>query len=210
MGSDIGKNIARMRGLFGLSQKDIADHLGISQSAVAGWESGGRSPSSVNLIGVAELFNVPVEKLTGTAGEIPTIGTRIQKSRHAGLPYRGRIHAGDPIEADGVDEVQEVPATVAEKHPQGFLLDVVGDCMNRVFPDGARVVVDPSLPVGSGDVGAFLLDGEVVMRRYLKGSSVVLLSPDSTQPGYEDLVIKEGDTLICYGRVVWYQAPREL
>lgn len=49
------------------------------------------------------------------------------------------------------------------------------------------------------------------MRRLYEGSSVLVLSPDSWEEGYEDIVIAGDDhTVEFVGSVVWFQASGEL
>lgn len=47
------------------TQKDMAERLGTTQGAYQKWESGGREPNFENLIKLAEVFNVSVDKLLG-------------------------------------------------------------------------------------------------------------------------------------------------
>lgn len=52
---------------------------------------------------------------------------------------------------------------------------------------------------------------DFVMRRLYKGSSVLVLSPDSWEEGYEDIAISGDDhTVEFVGSVVWFQASGEL
>ena len=46
-----------------LSQKELADMLGVSNKSVSKWENGSSDPSTSNLIALAKLFNVPAEEL---------------------------------------------------------------------------------------------------------------------------------------------------
>ena len=57
------------------------------------------------------------------------------------------------------------------------------------------------------------IDGaDYVMRRLYKGASTIVLSPDSAQGGYEDIVIGAGSdrTVQFCGTVVWFQPSREM
>ena len=50
------------------------------------------------------------------------------------------------------------------------------------------------------------------MRRLYRGANTMILSPDSWEDGYEDIVISEGDdhTVEFEGVVVWFQASKEM
>lgn len=45
-----------------------------------------------------------------------------------------------------------------------------------------------------------------IMRKYYRGSSVVVLSPDSFNEKYKDTVISSDETLDLVGVVVWWQS----
>lgn len=211
----IGNNIKKYRETAKVTQSWLANKIGVTNVAVSRWEQNYNEPSMSNILKIAKVLKVSVADLTGdstpTTYPLPPNAIPIEGSEEpAFLPYRGRIHAGDPIEADGIEEIREVPAVVKRNHPQGFLLDVIGDCMDVIYPEGSRVVVDPTLEPQNGQIGAFMVDGEVVMRRVFKGSSALLLVPDSTNPEYTDIVITGDVEVVTYGRVVWFQAASEL
>ncbi len=53
----------KLRSEIGLTQKDLADKLGIKQSAVAMWETGKSKPRTEDLYAIAAVLNVSVEKV---------------------------------------------------------------------------------------------------------------------------------------------------
>ena len=112
-----------------------------------------------------------------------------------------------------VDEaVVEVPEDVVTHHPDGFMLQVEGDCMDRAFPPGCLIMVDPDMEPRNGDaVVAATSPGESVLRRYARGAATLMLSPDS-HGVYDDLVFS-GDDLAevrLIGVVVWWQAYEDV
>ena len=58
-----GNRIYELRKAAGLSQTELAKHLGISNKAVSKWENGRAKPTTDKLRAMAELFNVSVEQL---------------------------------------------------------------------------------------------------------------------------------------------------
>lgn len=48
-----------------MTQKQVAEALGISQAVVANWERGKRSPSVSRLMELANLYNTSLDKLVG-------------------------------------------------------------------------------------------------------------------------------------------------
>ena len=63
--SIIGSNIAELRKDRGLTQKDFADILHVSKSAVSHYEQGISVPTLQVLITIADYFNVNVDYLLG-------------------------------------------------------------------------------------------------------------------------------------------------
>lgn len=63
--SIIGSNIAELRKDRGLTQKDFADILHVSKSAVSHYEQGISVPTIQALITIADYFNVNVDYLLG-------------------------------------------------------------------------------------------------------------------------------------------------
>lgn len=55
------KKIRELRQSAGMSQKTLANHLGISDRAVSKWETGLSRPSSENMVCLSRLFHVPME-----------------------------------------------------------------------------------------------------------------------------------------------------
>ena len=49
----------------GYTQQELADRIGIKQSAVAMWESGKAIPSTRTLIKLGKIFEMPIEELLG-------------------------------------------------------------------------------------------------------------------------------------------------
>lgn len=215
----------RLRGLregCGLTQQDVADSLGLTRPAVAAWERGVSRPRLDKLAELAAVLDVSTHYLlngTEAPGDVPAdlwpSGTREARGRSATVPVRrlGKTHAGaatEAVEGDGPDVV-EVPESVAKGHPAAFCLTVEGDCMNRSYPEGCVVLVDPELSPWPGcAVVAETEPGETVLRRYSRGGSTLMLSADSFSE-HPDM-IWQGDSVAevrLVGVVVWFQAASE-
>lgn len=66
----LGPRIAALRRDMGLSQAELAHHLGISPSAVGMYEQGRREPSAALLVALARSFKVTTDfLLTGEPGQ---------------------------------------------------------------------------------------------------------------------------------------------
>lgn len=222
--SNFGRNIKALRDKEGVTQTELADILEITQTTVSNWETGGKQPRSKDLVSrICDTFSVTKQDLYGFNDglyaklhgltDAPAGAIAAKASNAAFLPLRGKVHAGDPQDPENLDGMVELPASVAANHPHAYFLEVMGDCMDKVYPEGCLILVDPDRMPSDGSIAAVSIDGtDYVMRRLHKGASSMMLSPESTNPEHKDIVITSGDghTVSLVGTVVWYQPKEEL
>lgn len=203
---EFGEKLRSLRAKAGLTQLDIAEKLDVSAAAIGAWENGRAKPRLTKLGQLAELLGTSAADLMGEdAAEAAISGT----SRM--VPLLGFAHMGEPCdEGDLADEV-EVPASIADAHPRGFMVHAQGGCMDNRFPHDALLLVDPDMePVNGQPVLAETSDYGAVVRNYTRGRSTVMLTADSHSGEYDDILAGPGDEpVVCKGRVVWYMGERD-
>lgn len=203
---EFGDKLRSLRTKAGLTQLDIAEKLDVSAAAIGAWENGRAKPRLTKLGQLAELLGTSAADLMGEdATEAAISGT----SRM--VPLLGFAHMGEPCdEGDLADEV-EVPASIADAHPRGFMVHAQGGCMDNRFPHDALLLVDPDMePVNGQPVLAETSDYGAVVRNYTRGRSTVMLTADSHSGEYDDILAGPGDEpVVCKGRVVWYMGERD-
>lgn len=203
---DLGKKIRAHRDELGLTQAELADKLGLTYSSVSQWESGRATPRTPILRQLAELFDTTVADLMGEdAAEAAISGT----SRM--VPLLGFAHMGEPCDEGNLADEIEVPASIADAHPRGFMVHAQGGCMDNRFPHDALLLVDPDMePVNGQPVLAETSGYGAVVRNYTRGRSTVMLTADSHSGEYDDILAGPGDEpVVCKGRVVWYMGERD-
>lgn len=85
--------------------------------------------------------------------------------------------------------------------------------MSKVYPEGCYILIDPDREPQNGSIAVVSIDGEdYVMRRLYRGATTLVLSPESWDDGYEDIVITQDDerTVEFHGTVVWFQSAEEM
>lgn len=216
----VPENIDALLVKFDINQDCLARIAGVAPSAVTRWRNGAM-PREEPIRKIVEHFGLTRDDIVSDSlglaakehrtspiipGAIP-----IQPSPVAYLPLLGSIHAGVAEEPDVFDSADrcQVPAWVAEEHPRAFLLKVEGDCMDRVYPEGCLVAIDPDAEAVSGCVAAVQIDDtDFLMRRYIRTADTLVLSPDSYNPAHRDRVFSGDDWddhfVRVVGRVVWY------
>ncbi len=203
---DLGKKIRAHRDELGLTQAELADKLGLTYSSVSQWESGRATPRTPILRQLADLFDTTVAELMGEdATEAAISGT----SRM--VPLLGFAHMGEPCDEGTLADEVEVPASIADAHPRGFMVHAQGGCMDNRFPHDALLLVDPDMEPANGQpVLAETSDYGAVVRNYTRGRSTVMLTADSHSGEYDDILAGPGDDpVVCKGRVVWYMGERD-
>lgn len=203
---DLGKKIRAHRDELGLTQAELADKLGLTYSSVSQWESGRATPRTPILRQLADLFDTTVADLMGEdTTEAAISGT----SRM--VPLLGFAHMGEPCDEGNLADEVEVPASIADAHPRGFMVHAQGGCMDNRFPHDALLLVDPDMePVNGQPVLAETSDYGAVVRNYTRGRSTVMLTADSHSGEYDDILAGPGDEpVVCKGRVVWYMGERD-
>lgn len=203
---DFAQKLRQMREKSGLTQGDLADKLDVSRPAVSSWESGKIRPRLNKLQQLAELFDTSVADLMGEdAAEAAISGA----SRM--VPLLGFAHMGEPCDEGNLADEVEVPASIAEAHPRGFMVHAQGGCMDNRFPHDALLLVDPDMePVNGQPVLAETADYGAVVRNYTRGRSTVMLTADSHSGEYDDILAGPDDEpVVCKGRVVWYMGERD-
>lgn len=209
----IRQNIIKLRQQYNITQEELAKIAGVSRGAVSQWEGGFSEPRMGAIQKIADYFNILKSNLIEDDGmnfskttltKLPISGST------ATLPLRtlGKVHAG-VMDDDAVcdDEEIQVPERVVLAYPDAFLLRVEGNCMDRVIPEGSHVVVAPHKEPTNGSIVVIHDDAyEAIMRRYYKGSSALMLSPDSYEEEYQDIIVHDGQEITLIGVVVWWQA----
>ena len=224
-GSPFARNIRAIRENAELTQEQFADAIGVNRQAVYTWEAGRvQKPRQKSVVdGICSAFSVTEQDLFGYADgfyaklhgltDAPAGAIAPKASASAFLPLRGRVHAGNPQDPQSLDGMVELPASVAAGHPNAYFLEVEGDCMDKVYPEGCLILIDPDRMPADGSVAAVTIDGtDYVMRRLHKGATSMMLSPESNNPVHKDIVVTQGDgrTVSLVGTVVWYQPAREM
>ncbi len=209
----LAENIKKFRTDADLTQAKLADLVGVTRATVTQWETGWSQPRMGAVEKLSEVLGVSMSELVDDSNikRVPGAITPTEP-RKAYLPLLGKVHAGDAQEPQVLDERISLPYEVWERHRDGYFLQVEGQCMSKIYPEGSYILIDPMQRPTNGSIAVVSIDGaDYVMRRLYKGSSVLVLSPDSWEAGYEDIVIAGDDhTVEFVGSVVWFQASGEL
>ena len=119
------------------------------------------------------------------------------------LPLVGDIRAGMPTLAqENIEEYRDVSKSDIHGRSDAFLLRVKGDSMSKTdLNTGDIVIVAPQPVPSNGDiVVAFNPDEETAtLKRFKKMDGYVVLLPESHNPEYKPIIVKE---IMIQGKVI--------
>lgn len=207
-----GANIKRLREKHGLTQEQLGKMVDVSRSTITQWERGWTTPRMGNVQLLAGALGVSTADII--ADELPPSNAiKPTTAKPAYAPLLGRVHAGKAQEPDVLQDAVPVPYEIIKRHPQGYFLQVEGDCMDNVYPEGCYILIDPEQRPSNGSIAVVSIDGaDYVMRRLYRGANTLILSPDSHNAEHEDMVFGAATehTVEFHGTVVWFQSSKEL
>ena len=160
------KNLKLLRKLKGASQQEVADYIGITQSAYQRYEAGMREPSFDVLRRMSEYFEVSIEDLVNDT-EIPKAWIPVGESRpelvsadSIRIPIIGRIRAGyDALAEQAVEGYMEVEPALLKRWPDASALKVWGDSMFPELREGDYVIISKQAETRPGDIAVICVNG---------------------------------------------------
>lgn len=185
--------VRRARRRSGLTQYELAQKLGCTDSYIAKIETGKAYPATDFLIRLFQELQIDERHLITTAlpeALKPILEKVVRGLPKAETPWRplpifGEIVAGSPAEAGrkAIGEVDVLPETWSLSR---YVLKVSGDSMIPTIQPGDLVLVDKSVRPRQNDIIAGVLNGEATLKRYIKRGTIILLKADN--PSFSDII----------------------
>lgn len=201
--SDVFKKL-RIKNKY--TQEDIANKFDMTKTGISYWENGKSEPSLEVIEKLAELFNVSIDYLLGNSDTENDYGIMHNRTNVIGV-----VPAGVPLEAieDIIGEI-EYPSRFEDK--EVFALQIKGDSMNKVLPDGSIGLFEKTDVLENGQIGAILVNGyDATVKKFYRLTDSYVLEPLSFNPDYQPIVIKDGtDPVSIVGKLLWYCSKESL
>lgn len=211
----VGNRIKKIRKEKALNQKDFAKLVGLKNAIdISRYERNKTKPVLTILVNIAQRCNISLNWLITGMGDMfkqggafkLTIEKKIKQTIPSKIPLRpipvlNTIPAGFPETSvdDYVIDWVLIPAEF--KDPKAFALIIEGNSMAPRINDKDIVVISPNTKVSSGQIGAFRINSEVTIKKFLvEDDKTYLLSENSKYP---PIILKEDDELISIGRAVY-------
>lgn len=202
----IGDRIRHARKEAGLNQTDLAERAGVSQPAVANWESGVHDPRRVMLAKIADILRVSPDWLASgdrspaETDKQPAAAYLRRPLRHAPVialddAMRLMSDAGADPHAMALDYI---PVTSGAERIFAVFLD--DEAMDRAFPKNTLVVVDyGDKRPADGAYALFSVGGAPILRRWREHPP--RLEPQSESSAYGPVFLDHPPPVIGCVRV---------
>lgn len=204
--SCLGDNIRQLRREACLTQRELAEKLYRSESAVRMWELGKSEPDSDTLVNMAGIFGVSVDYLLGTDSRLPAPTIRLVEPRR--IPVFGSVAAGIPLEA--ITDIEDYEEINPEDYPPGdyCALRIKGSSMEPRLLDGDIVIVRVQNTIEDGEVAIVMINGDEATCKKIKktpdGIMLISTNPVFAPLCYTNREIEQLPVRI-FGKVVEYR-----
>jgi SOS-response transcriptional repressor LexA len=192
---NIGRFIKKKRLERGLSARQLAREVGISDAHVIYIENAKRRPAFDKMLTILAALGSDVEEMLGELG-------RENRRPFRRIPVVTWVKAGHWREVCDAFEPGDADEWISsDVHgPNVFALQVAGDSMEPEFKDGEIIIVNPHVEAQPGDfVVVKNPDGEATFKQIKRYGSRWVLHP--LNPRYPDQEVHRRDVRII-GRVV--------
>ena len=171
----VGKLIYDRRTELGITQKEVADFVGVSEATVSRWESG--HIDNMRRDRIAALSKILRMSPLAIMGIDDDLSSRLPNmvpidARTFRVPIVGRVAAGRPIVVD--EEIigyEYIDNKYSKDGHEYFGLRIVGKSMEPTIMDGDIVIVRRQNYVENGEIAIVLIDGEEATAKEVKEST---------------------------------------
>lgn len=174
--------LRRLREAKGWTRRGLADRADVSEDAINKWERGERLPRRDSLEKLCEALGCSPFDL------LPSEFKRVGGNELLTVPVIAWTQAGAPeaaIQQGGWDEM----VTVSYDRDTLIALEVRGDSMDRIAPEGSVIVVDyRDRDLRDGGVYLAQFEGaDITVKRYRNAGGPARFEPVSTNPNHQTI-----------------------
>jgi len=180
---------------MGLTQKEVANYIGISQNNYSYWENGKVKIDNISIQKLAKLFKVSTDYLLGKIKD----EINLEELNTYAIPLVGKVVAGKPIESEenleGYVYINYKPAN------EYFALRVWGDSMiNAGIKEKTILICHKQTYADNGDIVVALLNGEQTVKYYKeddKGNKFLVPANNN----YFPIQVTDKEEILILGKV---------
>lgn len=225
--SIFARNLKSLMAANDENANELAERLGVSNSAVSEWRRGRKMPRSGGLQKLADHYHVNVTDLLKDLINIPPVSnynkvdtphnslnneiatkssyfsitdTDNPRLYQVSIPVLGKIACGDPILSE--QNIEEYRQLLFDHKPFGtlFSLKCKGDSMEPIIPDGSFVTIRQQDTVENGEMAAVLIGDEATVKRVKRVDDTIFLIPENQK--YDPIILDKDHPGKIIGKVV--------
>ncbi|MCG9780692.1 S24 family peptidase [Photobacterium damselae] len=207
---ELGGIVKDLRLEAGLSQQELAEHVGVTKSTISQWERGVFYPKHKYINLLAKFFNKPTSGIIGVNNKI--IDKECECEEVTKIPFYNSINAaaGNGYQNDANDSydyefirLKDLP--YRKSYESFFCINVVGDSMEPVLKNGSLIVVDSSnKDIVDGSMYVFVQDDFIRVKIFSYEKQQIKVSSYNSRYKDEYYRFDEISNLYIVGKVVFY------
>lgn len=178
----LGDRIKELRAINKMTQKDLADFLGVTPKAVSFYELNQREPSTDIILKMAQRFNVSTDYLYGRPDVTQLPGYIGAVTENKKIPIIGTVKCGtDGLAFEDIDGYVNIDD---DQTGEIFALRCKGDSMKfEAIDDGDIAIVRRQDDVECGELAVVVVNGdEGTLKRVRKFDGGIIL--EAANPDY--------------------------
>lgn len=222
----VPENIDALLVKYDINQDALARIAGVAPSAITRWRQGSQ-PRMGAIRNICDHFGLSEDDILsdkyglaakehGLFVDTPLDHVTYQVVSSVEVPVLGKVHAGELMEHDEVEDTTRIPEFVYAKDPDVFMIHSEGDCVNKLFGENDDFAVSPNTKPQNGSVVVAKLiredEEEYIIRQYFRTAQTLILSPNSYNQEHKDIIITADSDMSAEisGVIIWNQARRLL
>lgn len=200
---DIATKLRQARLQANMTQKQVADRIGMTYQAISNYERGKTKVESDILVKLCEIYGVSVPevlipKCDGKPDPPPGFEPMPEMTK---IPLVGQIACGEPITAE--ENIEDYVNALNNWHAD-FALECIGNSMEPKIKDGDIVAIRKQPCVENGEIAAVRIGDEATLKRVYIYADRMILQPINTT--YEPIMLfrEEMNTATIEGKAVGF------
>lgn len=151
------------------------------------------------LQGIAKAFRIDYRILYRIVGYLDAIESDKSKNLEEIRVY-SKVFTGENgrLEYGEILEYLTIPSLCANSKIIGIRID--GDEMNYTIPDKSTVIINRESMVTDNEIGIFVLNDDILIKRYRDKDGVRMLTSDNRD--YDHIIVKDTDDFIVKGKLI--------
>ncbi|MBQ9942676.1 MAG: helix-turn-helix domain-containing protein [Christensenellaceae bacterium] len=180
-----------------MTQKQVADLLGVRQQTVAAWEANRSTPCPDIICKLAELFCITTDQLLLS----PCRRGELISGRLCRVPIVSQVRAG--FEGHSEDELLGYEFIDGDFDADYVFVQVQGDSMQPQIVEGDLALVHRQEDVENGQLAVVIVDDEVgTLKRVYKQAGGLLLQPLNSQYSAQFFPVESLHRVRIFGKVI--------